>query len=94
MGTDLQSCPEVRPGASGSGLCAIPAAGQAVLSLLRAKHGCTSVEEAEESPRLLTASWCQAAAFEGLLSEDYRRTSEARRPWSLLLAFTSLLLFA
>lgn len=91
MGSNLQSCPEVQPGAFGSGLRVAPAADQAVPSLRQAKHGCASGEEAEESTRLLTASQCQAAAFEGLLSMDYQKTSEARQLWGLLLAFISLL---
>lgn len=91
MGSNVQSCPEVRLGASGSGLCAVPATDQAVLSPWWAKHGCASREEVEESTRLLTASRCQAAAFEGLVSVGYQRTSEARQPRGLLLAFISLL---
>jgi len=79
VGSDLQSCPEVQPGASGSGLCVVPTADQALPSLQRAECGCASGEGAEESTRLLAASRCQAAALEGLLSMGYQKTSEARQ---------------
>lgn len=88
MASDLQSCPGIQLGASWSGLRAIPTADKATPSLPWAKHGHPSGEEAEDSTRHLTVSWCHTAAFEGLQSMGYQRTRETRELWSSLLAFS------
>lgn len=78
MAGDLQSCPEVHLGASGSELCAVPMADQPMPSLIRAKHGCASAERWRRAQGCLLClgAWllllrvCSPWAIKGLVRQD------------------------